>query len=171
MNNISNTEERFEDIAIHNTNNWFRYRTGGFIEHDGKYLFIKSMFADYCYMIGGAVHIGEESSECIEREVYEEAGIKARAELLSVVCENFFLGKEGNIDGKDCHVLEFYYRMKIEDMTELKKINDEGEELVWLSIDEMKKTTIMPSFITERIEEILSTEHTIHIIEDRDKRK
>ena len=159
-----------EDIKIHNTNDWFRYRTGAFVEHEGKYLFVKSNFEDYYYMIGGAVHIGETSAECIEREVYEESGIKAKAELFCVICENFFDGKGGNIEGKNCHVLEFYYRMNAEDVSELKKESDEDEELIWLSVEEIKKSTIKPAFIPERIEEILATDHTLHIIENRDKR-
>lgn len=159
------------DIAIHNSKDWFRYRTGAFVEHEGKYLFIDSAFGDYYYMIGGAVHIGEKSDECIDREVLEESGIKAKAETLCVVCENFFDGKGGVIEGKDCHVLEFYYRMKVEDISGLRKENDEGEKLVWLSVEEIKKSNIKPSFIPERIEEILSTIKPLHIIEDRDRSK
>jgi 8-oxo-dGTP pyrophosphatase MutT (NUDIX family) len=162
-----------KDIAIHMEKDWFRYRTGAFVEHDGKYLFIKSNFGDYDYMMGGAVHMGETSAECIEREVYEESGIKAKAVLLCAVVENFFDGKGGNIEGKDCHVLEYYYIMKVEDFESAREITDDGEKLVWLSVEEIKKSNIKPSFIPERIDEILTTKHTIHIIEDRDcsKRK
>ena len=128
-----------EDISIQNSNNWFRYRTGAFVEHEGKYLFIDSAFGDYYYMIGGAVHIGETSGECIEREVLEESGI--------------------------------YYRMKVEDINGLRKENDEGEKLVWLNMEEIKKLNIKPSFIPERIEEILCATHPLHIIEDRDRSK
>ncbi len=162
-----------KDIAIHMEKDWFRYRTGAFVEHDGKYLFIKSNFGDYDYMMGGAVHMGETSAECIEREVYEESGIKAKAVLLCAVVENFFDGKGGNIEGKDCHVLEYYYIMKVEDFGSAREITDDGEKLVWLSVEEIKKSNIKPSFIPERIDEILTTKHTIHIIEDRDcsKRK
>lgn len=162
-----------KDIAIHMEKDWFRYRTGAFVEHDGKYLFIKSNFGDYDYMMGGAVHMGETSAECIEREVYEESGIKAKAVLLCAVVENFFDGKGGNIEGKDCHVLEYYYIMKVEDLGSAREITDDGEKLVWLSVEEIKKSNIKPSFIPERIDEILTTKHTIHIIEDRDcsKRK
>ncbi|MBO4775225.1 MAG: NUDIX domain-containing protein [Lachnospiraceae bacterium] len=162
-----------KDIAIHMEKDWFRYRTGAFVEHDGKYLFIKSNFGDYDYMMGGAVHMGETSAECIEREVYEESGIKAKAVLLCAVVENFFDGKGGDIEGKDCHVLEYYYLMSVEDFGSAREITDDGEKLVWLSVEEIKKSNIKPSFIPERIDEILTTKHTIHIIEDRDcsKRK
>ena len=36
--------------------------------------------------------MGETSESCIEREILEEAGIKASASHLAVVCENFFKG-------------------------------------------------------------------------------
>ena len=129
-----------KDIAIHMEKDWFRYRTGAFVEHDGKYLFIKSNFGDYDYMMGGAVHMGETSAECIEREVYEESGIKAKAVLLCAVVENFFDGKGGNIEGKDCHVLEYYYLMSVEDFGSAREITDDGEKLVWLSVEEIKKS-------------------------------
>ena len=135
------------DIAIHNSKDWFRYRTGAFVEHEGKYLFIDSAFGDYYYMIGGAA-ISKKNSKF-----------------------RLFDGKGGVIEGKDCHVLEFYYRMKVEDISGLRKENDEGEKLVWLSVEEIKKSNIKPSFIPERIEEILSTIKPLHIIEDRDRSK
>ena len=58
-------------------------------------LFVKSSIGDYYYMIGGGVHMGETSDKCIEREVLEEAGVKANVDHLAVVCENFFKGKGG----------------------------------------------------------------------------
>jgi 8-oxo-dGTP pyrophosphatase MutT (NUDIX family) len=70
-------------------------------------LFVKSGIGDYYYMIGGAVHMGETSEKCIEREIFEEAGLNAHIDHLAVVCENFFKGIGGEIDGFDCHTLEF----------------------------------------------------------------
>ena len=50
---------------------WFRYRTGGIIVKNGKMLFVKSVFGGYYYMIGGGVHLGEDSKRCVEREVIQ----------------------------------------------------------------------------------------------------
>lgn len=50
-------------------------------------------------MPGGGLHLGETSEKRIEREVFEEKGIKAQADRLAVVCENFFKGIGGTIDG------------------------------------------------------------------------
>ena len=77
------------DCGFEKGNNWFRYRAGGIIIHNNKMLFVKSCMGDYYYMIGGGVHMGETSKDCIEREVYEEAGIHTCVDHLAVVCENY----------------------------------------------------------------------------------
>ena len=158
-----------EDCGFSKGNYWFRYRSGAFVLHEGKLLFVRSKFGGYYYMIGGAVHLGETSADCIVREVREEAGIDTRIDHLAVVTENFFKGRDGVFDGMDCHVLEFYYILGIEDANGLRTVNDEGEELCWLSIEEAKSADIKPSFIPERLEEILSSASVLHIIEERDR--
>lgn len=157
------------DCGFTNSNYWFRYRVGGFVVNQNRVLFVKSNAGDHFYMIGGGVHLGETSSSCIEREIAEESGIKAHARHLAVVCENFFKGRGGMIDSLDCHTIEFYYLMKIDDMSSVKEKTDIGEALVWLTIDEIKKNNIKPGFIRERIDEIFKTDQTIHIIEERDR--
>ena len=99
------------DCCFTKENNWFRYRTGGILLHDDKMLFVKCAVDDYYYMVGGGVHLGETSDVCIEREVFEETGIHAEVQSIAVVSENFFKGFGGNIDGFDCHTIEFYYRI------------------------------------------------------------
>ncbi|MBP5607685.1 MAG: GNAT family N-acetyltransferase [Lachnospiraceae bacterium] len=161
--------EAAADCSFSKGNNWFRYRTGGFIMHDNKLLFVKSNFGGYYYILGGAVHLGETSEDCILREVYEEAGIKAKIDHLAVVAENFFKGKDGFVDGMDCHVLEFYYLLKAEDMTDLKTMTDDGEELCWIGTDDVASADIKPSFVPERISEILNSSSILHILEERDR--
>ena len=105
------------DCGFIKEKSWFRYRTGAFIIKEDKMLFVKSKIGGYYYMIGGGVHLGETSERCVEREVYEETGMKVQVERLAVVCENFFLGNGGDIDGLDCHTLEFYYMVSIQEET------------------------------------------------------
>ena len=157
------------DCAYSKGNNWFRYRTGGFILHEGKLLFVKNRFGGYYYILGGAVHLGETSEACILREVREEAGIEAAIGRLAVVAENFFKGKDGVFDGMDCHVLEFYYLLEVKDMSALKTRTDDGEELCWIAVDEVPATDIKPSFVPERIGEILNSSSILHVLEERDR--
>ena len=97
--------------------------------------------------------------------------IHAKADYLAVVCENFFKGKGWNIDGLNCHTVEFYYYMKNvdRDMSSCKHMTDEGEEQVWLEIEEIERSNIKPNFIKERIHEILNERKTIHVIDERDR--
>lgn len=159
------------DCGFEKGNNWFRYRTGGIIIDNDKMLFVKSAIGDYYYMVGGGVHLGETSKACIEREIYEETSIHTCVEHLAVVCENFFKGIGGTINGLDCHTIEFYYYMKIldKDLKSCKSETDEGEELVWLSLEEIALKEIKPTFIKENINNIMNEEKIIHIIEERDR--
>ncbi len=157
------------DCSFTKSDNWFRYRTGAILIKDNKMLLVKSKIGNYFYMIGGGVHIGETSKECIERELFEEAGVRASAKYLAVVCENFFKGEGGNIDTLNCHVIEFYYRMTSNDMTSINSQTDDGEELVWVPLDKIKDTNIKPQFIKEHIDEIVNSKSIIHIVEERDR--
>lgn len=159
------------DCGFTKGNNWFRYRAGGFLIENDKILFAKSKFGGYYYMIGGGVHLGETSKNCIEREVYEETGIKAKAERLAVVCENFFQGTGGDVDGLACHTMEFYYLMTMQEepnfIEEWK--NDAGEELTWLPIHEIPNADIKPAFIKDYIDEIMHGENVLHIVWEKDR--
>lgn len=159
------------DCGFEKGNNWFRYRTGGFLIHNNKMLFVKSAIGNYYYMIGGGVHLGETSEKCIEREILEESGINARVDHLAVVCENFFKGVGGKIDGLDCHTIEFYYYMNILDdnMNLWKNMTDEGEVLEWLPIEKIVESKIKPAFIKDYIHEIIQEKQTLHVIEERDR--
>ncbi|MEE1291403.1 MAG: NUDIX domain-containing protein [Spirochaetota bacterium] len=158
-----------KDICFTKENSWFRYRTGAFILKDDKMLFVKSKFGGYFYMIGGGVSLGETSFDCIEREILEETGINAKVERLAVVTENFFKGEGGILDGLDCHTIEFYYLVKVIDDSTVFSKNDDGEELVWIPITEIKNSFFKPSFIPEKIDEIINGKNILHIIEERDR--
>ena len=120
-------------------------------------LFVKSAIGDYFYMVGGGVQLGETSETCIEREIYEETGMHTCVERLAVICENFFKGVGGTIDGLDCHTIEFYYYMKAldEDLKLCKNKTDDGEQLVWLPLEEIASKEIKPAFLKENISNII----------------
>ena len=159
------------DCGFTNGDKWFRYRTGGILINNNKMLFVKSSVGDYYYMIGGGVHLGETSEKCIEREFFEETGIDAKVGGLAVLCENFFKGIGGTIDGYDCHTVEFYYYIEVSDsdLSSCKNKTDVGEELVWLPVGKIKDSKIKPVFIKENIDKILDKKQIIHIIEERDR--
>ena len=159
-------EKKIHDCCIAVDNYWFRYRTGAIIVRDGKMMFVRSLAGPYCYMIGGAVHLGEDSGSCIEREVLEETGVRCRAERIAITCENLFMGKGGNIDGKECHVLEYYYIMSFPDDAVFREKTDDGEELVWLPLDELDRNDIRPAFLKEKLKDVIAGGPLIHVICD-----
>jgi len=150
---------------------WFRYRTGGIAVKDGRALFVRSSIGGYLYIIGGGVQLGETSLACAEREFLEETGASAKALRLSVICENFFRGKGGTIDGLDCHTIEFYYIMDIADseMPKLRGRTDSGEELIWVPLDRVREFRVKPDFMGERLTEVIGSGAPLHIIEERDR--
>lgn len=143
---------------------WFRYRTGAIIVRDGKMLFVKSIYGDYIYMIGGGVNLCEDSKTCIEREVFEETGVQCTARRSAIICENFFKGVGGVFDGKDCHVLEFYYIMDIPEGAVFKTKNDNGEDLVWVPVDELKDRDIRPAILRDNLKSVIDGGPLLHLI-------
>ena len=159
------------DCGLTKGNHRFRFRTGGIIIKDNKLLFVKCNIGNYYYMIGGGVQLGETTEKCIEREILEEAGINTETDRLAVVCENFFKGVGGEIDGFHCHTMEFYYLMKMQEDTgcAVKMQTDEGEKLVWLPIEEIPNSDIKPAFIKEYISEIINGDRILHIIWEKER--
>lgn len=163
------------DCGFTKGNHWFRYRAAGIILEEDKTLFVTSKSLDYFYTVGGGVHMGETSEECVKREVFEETGVHYELDHLAVIVENFFSGQGGSIDGKDCHCLELYYLMKPTGSLELngKSINADNEEeiLHWIPVSEIQNNNIKPSFLKERFDEIIHSKGTIHIVTDIDRVK
>lgn len=56
-----------------------------------------------------------------------------------------------------------------EDLNFCKNITDDGEELVWLPIEKIEESEIKPAFIKNYIHKIISSNQTIHVIEERDR--
>lgn len=162
--------EREKDCCFIEGNNWFRYRTGAIIVENDSLLLVSSKSLDYLYTVGGGVHIGETAEECICREVYEETGIQYEIDHLSVVCENFFNGNGGKLEGLNCHCLELYFIMRSQGNTELNSNSynwdNEKEELQWIPISKLDNYNIKPEFLKANIKEILKYHGVMHVVND-----
>ena len=157
---------KYFDCGIEKDNYWFRYRTGAIIVRDNKMLFVKSKFGGYYYMIGGGVHLGEDSKSCVERETYEETGVKCTARRIAIICENFFRGVGGAIDGKDCHELEYYYLMDMPKEAIFETSTDDDEKLEWVALDELSNNDIRPAFLKTELKGVIECGSLIHVITD-----
>ena len=162
-----------KDCCFTSGNNWFRYRAAGIIVENDEVLFVTSKSLDYFYTVGGGVHMGESSEDCVKREVFEEIGVHYEVDHLAVVVENFFSGNFGTLVGKDCHCLEFYYLMKPRGSKETygKSINADNEEEIftWLPVKEIQNYNVKPSFLKDRLDEIIHGNSIIHVISEIDR--
>lgn len=162
-----------KDLCFTEGNNWFRFRTGALIVEEDCVLFVGSKSFDYLYTVGGGVHFGEKIEDCIKREVLEETGYAYEVDHLAVITENFFKGRGGKLDGFDCQCLEFYFVMKSKGNKDVKansiNADNEKEELHWIPIKDIPDTNIKPSFLKEKIGEILNSKQVLHIVSELDK--
>ncbi|MBR2750764.1 MAG: NUDIX domain-containing protein [Clostridiales bacterium] len=156
------------DCYLTKENYYFRYRTGAIILRGKKMLFVKNFLEGYYYMIGGAVHLGETSRDCIEREVFEETGVKCKAIRPGIICENFFSGDrlDDRIKDKFCHILEFYYLMEAPEGSAFAEETDTNEELVWIDLDEIDNYDVRPVMLKTKLKEAIEGGHVLHVIND-----
>ncbi|MDT8718427.1 NUDIX domain-containing protein [Clostridium sp. 19966] len=101
---------------------------------------------------GGHVKVGETSEETLIREYKEETGADILCERLMWVEETFW--KWGN---RDVHGIVFYYLISLRNDFDIPDDCFTSQKdncnimLKWVSIEEMKKLTIYPTFIKNKI--------------------
>lgn len=136
---------------------WFRHRAASIIIEDGCVLLVGNKEENYYYSVGGAVHIGENTSEGVVREVFEETKSHYEIEKLVMIHENCFRTDEFSLKGIDCHELCFYYLMKSKGTKELgcsgETLSD-GESLCWMPINELNKCRIIPGCLGDFIQKL-----------------
>lgn len=150
------------DIGVKFDSGRFRLRGVGVIVKNGKVLMVHDEKRKYYYAIGGAVRIGEKTSDAAVREVFEESGLHVEIDRLILIQENFFEMEDGLH-----HEVSFYYLMK--DIGEQKicgdRVLDFNEEgLEWLSISDLSNYRIYPQIYHVILKEIPN--EIIHFVVD-----
>lgn len=161
-------EKGEKDCCLIHENQWFRLRTGAIIVEDSSVLFIKSKSNDFAYTVGGGIHMGEKAEDCVKREVFEETGVFYEVERMAAICENFFVGKSGNLKDMNCHSVELYFLMKSRGSKEVHcesvDYNGQKEELLWIPLEKIEEFDIQPDFLKTKIHEILDSNRLIHVV-------
>lgn len=128
-------------------------RVGAIIMRDDKILMVGNDRAEYLYSVGGRIQIGETAEEAVEREVYEETGIKMSIDRLGFIHENYFIGDSGISLGKWVYEISFFFYMNppadFKPVCENFAEGDAIEHLVWVSADTPK--TIFPEFFRTQL--------------------
>ena len=146
---------------------WFRYRAAAIIIEEGCVLMAYNGEEDYYYCVGGGVHLGETSRDAVLREVKEETGIEYEVERFAFVNESMYYGN-GNLSGKECHVIEFFYLMKPKGHKFALHSRGGGmaeECLRWLPLEEVQNNPkVFPIFFREKLSELPG--EVMHFIQD-----
>ena len=62
-----------------------------------------------------------------------------------------------------------YMKVLDDDLKLCKSKTDDGEELVWLPLEEIASKEIKPTFLKENISNVINEKNIIHIINERDR--
>ncbi|MBQ9742291.1 MAG: NUDIX domain-containing protein [Ruminococcus sp.] len=136
--------------------NRFHYRVGAVIIEDGYVLLAKCDAADYYYSVGGGVHLGETAQQAVEREVFEETGIRYVADRLLFVHENFFEDDVVAV-GKKVHEISLFFLMKPMGRQEIsvESVCSAGvEHMHWVKIDKLSDMQVYPTFYAEKLRDL-----------------
>ncbi len=116
----------------------FRETCFGICERDGKILLTKKIKKNEIAMVGGGIEKGETHEECLRREFLEESGyiIEHIEELCSVDCYWLAGGKWPMESLANFYIVEL--------SMDAVKPTEEGNEPVWVSIEEVENILPLP---------------------------
>jgi len=143
------------DLRIVDDKQKFKCRVNGILIHEEKILAVKICNNDFYCSPGGHVHLCEDSKSAIEREFFEETGIKVKESKLFCIMENFFKAKDKNF-----HEISFYYLLTGEDLMDKTKDftlieNDEGVmknlDFKWFDLDNLENCNFRPKIIIDKL--------------------
>ena len=167
---MADEDNRNLDCGFSRGDKWFRFRVGAIIIEEEKILFVRNRREEFYYTVGGGVHLGETSEEAIEREVYEETGLKYGVDRIAFIHEYFFNLEVDDIR-RECQEISFYYLMKpmgrCMEITKESRTLGVREEFHWLALKELKKYEGYPEFLHEMIKNVREDKRVGHLVTRR----
>lgn len=167
---MADEDNRNLDCGFSRGDKWFRFRVGAIIIEEEKILFVRNRREEFYYTVGGGVHLGETSEEAIEREVYEETGLKYEVDRIAFIHEYFFNLEVDDIR-RECQEISFYYLMKpmgrCMEITKESRTLGVREEFHWLALKELKKYEGYPEFLHEIIKNVRYDKRVGHLVTRR----
>lgn len=139
-----------KDVRIENESSNFHLRVAAVIMQDDKYLIQQIDGYDYYILPGGHVHLGEDFTQAIIREVKEEVGCEIKDAKIFCLHENFYPKKD-----KLEHWVETYFIVKPNEILSKENWdqieNDKGQEKLlhfkWFTQEELKLLDLRPNTI------------------------
>ena len=148
----------------------FNLRAAGVCVQDGYVLLHRADIDDWFSLPGGRVEIGESTADALQRELLEELGPEAGAEVgrLLWIIENYY-----TLDGKPQHGIGFYYQFTLRpdspwrDRERIHRGREEHLTLFfqWFSLDALDSLPLplYPSVLRQALRDLPATpQHIIH---------
>lgn len=115
-------------------------RVGAIIMKEDKFLMVgDNDRQDYLYSVGGRVKFGETAEEAVQREVFEETGVRMEVERLGFIHENLFYGDYEQRRDKLIYEVAYFFYMKVPEDFEpacgSSKSDNDKEKLVWVTAE------------------------------------
>jgi len=141
---------RVNDIYMNTASGDFKLRAAALIINDGKLLLVNHRDYPGYFTIGGKVAYGETTLETVEREAYEETGIRFVAERLVFVNERIFDGH---------HEIVFFYLMSgdVDKLIDGAHTEKPEERMHWIAMDELESYDVNPPFLKHELKTIPET--------------
>lgn len=138
-------------------------RAAAVIIHNNKVLMHNDLKAGHYALLGGRVELGEDSSQTIKREIFEEMGKEIEDTEYIATLENFF-----QWNGRKMHEIQLVYKAEFVDekdkaLQETIK-NLEGIDYIqyeWLDLNKIDKYEIKPQVVVEMLKENQYPTHKI----------
>lgn len=82
---------------------------------------------------GGGLEFGEGTRDCLKRELKEELNLEVEVKE-HFYTQDFFMQSGLKSDEQ---ILMIYYKLEVQDISQLKVIDQEIEELIWIDLEEL----------------------------------
>lgn len=144
----------------------FSCRAVGVITDRGRLLIHREEGDDFWTLPGGRPEFGEPANLALERELWEELGVRAEAGRLIWVVENFFTYRD-----EARHEMAFYFHVSLPEASPLRDYDepfageDSGVPLIfeWHEIASLEAIKVRPSFIPKALARLPQhTEYVVH---------
>lgn len=139
----------------------FNYRVGAIIKKGDLILIHKFMDADFSFLPGGRVQLGESAEAALRRELQEELQVEATISGVPFVAENLFQNKD-----EAFHELSFYFEVDGSNLS----LPQDGEirgkvQFFWRAHDDMTHLNLKPEFLRDKLHPLPTTTNHILFIE------
>lgn len=118
----------------------FTIRIYAIIIHENRLMLLKEPYAgEILYKLpGGGLEFGESTTECLSRELMEELNLTAKSVTHFYTQEQFLRSKFRPNE----QLFTAYYRVEIEDFSQLEIIDKNIEEILWVSLLELEENHV-----------------------------